>query len=50
MQHRLRLAEALLALGQAAAAAPLLEAVAAGAPKMGLARLAERARCASIGA
>ena len=48
MHHRLRLGEALLARGQAAKAAPLLDMVAARAPDMGLTRLAERARCATI--
>jgi tetratricopeptide (TPR) repeat protein len=50
IHHRLRLGEALLARGQAAAALPLLELVAARAPGMGLARLAERARYATISA
>jgi hypothetical protein len=48
MHHRLRLGEALLDRGQAAKAAPLLELVAARAPDMGLGRLGERARCATI--
>jgi tetratricopeptide (TPR) repeat protein len=50
MHRRLRLGEALLARGQAVEATPLLEMVAARAPDMGLTRLAERARCATISA
>ncbi len=48
MHHRLRLGETLLARGQAVEALPLLKLVAAGAPDMGLSRLAEHARCATI--
>jgi hypothetical protein len=40
----------LLARAQAAEATPLLEMVAAEASDMGLSRLAERARCATISA
>jgi hypothetical protein len=50
MHHRLRLGEALLARGQTAEALPLLKLVAARAPEMGLRRLAEHARCATISA
>lgn len=50
MHHRLRLGETLLARAQAVEATPLLETVAARAPDMGLTRLAERARCATISA
>jgi tetratricopeptide (TPR) repeat protein len=50
LHHRLRLGEVLLARGQTVEAAALLEAVAARAPDMGLSRLAERARCATISA
>ena len=50
MHHRLRLGETLLARAQAGEATPLLEMVAARAPDMGLTRLAERARCATISA
>jgi DNA-binding SARP family transcriptional activator len=50
IHHRLRLGETLLARAQPAEALPLLEIVAARAPDMGLSRLAERARCATIGA
>ncbi|HEV7177830.1 MAG TPA: hypothetical protein VGN29_20215 [Solirubrobacteraceae bacterium] len=50
MHHRLRLGETLLARGQAVEALPLLKLVAAGAPDMGLSRLAEHARCATISA
>jgi tetratricopeptide (TPR) repeat protein len=50
IHHRLRLGEVLLARGQTAAALPLLELVAGRAPGMGLARLAERARYATISA
>ena len=50
MHHRLRLGETLLARGQAVEALPLLKLVAARAPDMGLSRLAEHARCATISA
>ena len=50
MQHRLRLGETFLARGQAAEAAGLLETVVTRAPGMGLSRLAEHARCATISA
>jgi tetratricopeptide (TPR) repeat protein len=50
MHHRLRLGEALLARGHTAEALPLLKLVAARAPDMGLSRLAEHARCATISA
>jgi DNA-binding SARP family transcriptional activator/tetratricopeptide (TPR) repeat protein len=50
MHHRFRLGETLLARGQADEAAGLLETVVSRAPGMGLARLAERARCATISA
>ena len=50
MHHRVRLGEALLARGHAADALPLLKLVAARAPDMGLSRLAEHARCATISA
>ncbi|MGZ4227329.1 MAG: ATP-binding protein [Solirubrobacteraceae bacterium] len=50
MHHRLRLGETLLARAQPTEATPLLEMVAARAPDMGLSRLAERARCATISA
>jgi DNA-binding SARP family transcriptional activator len=48
MHHRLRLGEALLARGRPAEALPLLKLVAARAPDMGMSRLAEHARCATI--
>jgi hypothetical protein len=50
MNHQLRLGEAWLARGNAAEALPLLKMVADRAPDMGLSRLAEHARCATISA